>query len=350
MAMFENIGVFFKRFMQNDKKELLAENPLSQSKETAKDRLHVVLMQDRANVSADFLEMMKEEIIEVIKKYIVVDESKIDVRLTNEENEDGSIGAPLLHANIPILNIRNDLKGEYMYNHKSEENSEVKKEEKVVPENTQIVQVIKEQDLEENSVKENSVNVSNPKIIEIEEENNVDVNNPKIIENDEIPKNSDNERIKESVNEIQKDDIIHDTIEVNKVDEQVLEEQKNQDLQQENSEEQALELEEIENLDEEDDDVTFDDLLKAAEEEEERLKQLGQYDNKKENNDTEDENNQEETENIETKVEDNGENIDSKIEDNSKEVRKVKKISSNSKTTTKKTRKTTRTSSKTKNK
>ena len=33
---------------------------------------------------------MKQEIIEVIKKYIEVDESAIDVRLTNKENEDGT--------------------------------------------------------------------------------------------------------------------------------------------------------------------------------------------------------------------------------------------------------------------
>ena len=45
-------------------------------------------MQDRANVSADFLELMKQEIIDVIKKYIEVDESAIDVRLTNKKTED----------------------------------------------------------------------------------------------------------------------------------------------------------------------------------------------------------------------------------------------------------------------
>ncbi len=33
-------------------------------------------MQDRANVSADFLDMMKQEIIEVIKKYIDIDEKQ----------------------------------------------------------------------------------------------------------------------------------------------------------------------------------------------------------------------------------------------------------------------------------
>ena len=65
-------------------------------------------MQDRANVSADFLELMKQEIIDVIKKYIEVDEQEIDVRLTNKENDDGTNGAPALYANIPILNIKND--------------------------------------------------------------------------------------------------------------------------------------------------------------------------------------------------------------------------------------------------
>src|SRR5699024_1797178 len=82
------------------------------SKDAAKERLHLVLMQDRANVSADFLELMKQEIIDVIKKYIVVDEEAIDVRLTNLENEDGTNGAPSLFANIPIVNIKNDMMAE----------------------------------------------------------------------------------------------------------------------------------------------------------------------------------------------------------------------------------------------
>lgn len=66
-------------------------------------------MQDRANVSADFLELMKQEIIEVIKKYIDVDESAIDVRMTNRQNEDGTNGAPALYANIPIMSIKDDV-------------------------------------------------------------------------------------------------------------------------------------------------------------------------------------------------------------------------------------------------
>ena len=52
--------------------------------------------------------MMKQEILEVIKKYIDIDEKAIDVRLTNKEGEDGKIGAPALYANIPIITIKND--------------------------------------------------------------------------------------------------------------------------------------------------------------------------------------------------------------------------------------------------
>ena len=102
--MFENIIKFFKKIGKKEENKKTQEN----SKDAAKERLHLVLMQDRANVSADFLELMKQEIIDVIKKYIEVDEKEIDVRLTNKENDDGTNGAPALYANIPILNIKND--------------------------------------------------------------------------------------------------------------------------------------------------------------------------------------------------------------------------------------------------
>ena len=103
--MFEKITNFFKGLKQKEK----VEGNMVSSKNTAKERLHLVLMQDRANVSADFLELMKQEIIEVIKKYIEVDEGAIDVRLTNKPNDDGTTGAPALYANIPIMNIKHEM-------------------------------------------------------------------------------------------------------------------------------------------------------------------------------------------------------------------------------------------------
>ena len=100
--MFEGLTTFFKKIFKPGQADE------DSSKNTAKERLHLVLMQDRANVSADFLDLMKQEIIDVIKKYIEVDEKEIDVRLTNQANDDGTNGAPALYANIPILNIKND--------------------------------------------------------------------------------------------------------------------------------------------------------------------------------------------------------------------------------------------------
>lgn len=131
--MFENIMNFFKKIGKSEKN-----NKETKSKQTAKERLHLVLMQDRANVSADFLEMMKQEIIEVIKKYIEVDEKEIDVRLTNEVKEDGTTGAPSLYANIPIMNIKNEMKKEVEVKAKEEENSKQEVEEEKEEAETEI--------------------------------------------------------------------------------------------------------------------------------------------------------------------------------------------------------------------
>lgn len=131
------------------------EKAVTNSKEAAKERLHLVLMQDRANVSADFLELMKQEIIEVIKKYIDVDENEIDVRLTNKENEDGTNGAPALYANIPIVNIKNEAKKvegkeEQTEQEKEHQEEEFVKDDSVKSEKEEVVQ----EDKKDNQIQE----------------------------------------------------------------------------------------------------------------------------------------------------------------------------------------------------
>ena len=157
--MFENILNFFKKLGKNENKET------SGSKTKAKERLHLVLMQDRANVSADFLEMMKQEIIDVIKKYIEVEENEIDVRLTNEVKEDGTTGAPSLYANIPIVNIRNDMKKEVQ----EEKKEEAKKQEKS-EEPKEVKEEIKVEEKEENVDEQAEV----VEIVEVKEETKKD--------------------------------------------------------------------------------------------------------------------------------------------------------------------------------
>lgn len=122
--MLQNVSTFFKR---KGKKE-----QTDKSKNAAKERLHLVLMQDRAHVSADFLDLMKQEIVDVIKKYIDVDENEMDVKLTNKSNDDGTSGAPALFANIPIMAIKEEAKKESidLAKAKNAETEEAEKEEK----------------------------------------------------------------------------------------------------------------------------------------------------------------------------------------------------------------------------
>lgn len=158
--MFENLTKFFKKLNNKNEKNII------NSRDAAKERLHLVLMQDRANVSADFLELMKQEIIDVIKKYIEVDENAIDVRLTNKENEDGTNGAPALYANIPILNIKNEAR-------KIEAKQDEKKEK--VEDNTKKEEKKKEQQEQQKENKEKDdkkeeINKQQEKSIEKEED------------------------------------------------------------------------------------------------------------------------------------------------------------------------------------
>lgn len=182
--MFENIAKFFKKFMK-------AESQETSSKDTAKERLHLVLMQDRANVSADFLEMMKQEIIEVIKKYIDVDENAIDVRLTNKANDDGTNGAPALYANIPIISIKDDKKDE-VETIKNEKKEEVKSEDK----EEKIEESKKSEKTKKTNKKEESEKEVEPK--EKEEDNNVNETNVETAEENTTTENSEENKKEET--------------------------------------------------------------------------------------------------------------------------------------------------------
>ena len=277
--MFENIGSFFRRIVKPEQKEL-------GSKDAAKERLHLVLMQDRANVSSEFLELMKQEILDVIKKYIIVDESQIDVRLTNQQNEDGTNGAPSLYANIPIVNIKNEMLvgkvkefdsktnsinfGEYkmvietVSNADGEnEDVDVTEEEKqeaveeIKEEIKEKIEEVKEALAEEKNLKETEQDDVKEDTIETEEIDS-DIEQPVLIFNDN---DNDSEEKDETVEEVK---------------EETIEKTESEEIETDESEENKDVLNAIDDLDDEeddDDDVTFDDLLKAAEEEDRLLEE-----------------------------------------------------------------------------
>ena len=187
--MFENIMNFFKKMMKK-------EQQTSNSKDTAKERLHLVLMQDRANVSADFLDLMKQEIIEVIKKYIEVDESAIDVRLTNKENEDGTNGAPALYANIPIINIKDETRKQSKVNtiKKLEENKseDIVKEEKEEQKEQEVSKQNSEENKEEKENKPQEENKNEESSANNEAQTNINNVDKKEDENSEAKAETEN--------------------------------------------------------------------------------------------------------------------------------------------------------------
>lgn len=70
------------------------------SKDIARERLRLVLVHDRASVSPEFLNALKEDLIKVIKEYMDIDEEALLVNLENEEN------SVALVANIPVRGFK----------------------------------------------------------------------------------------------------------------------------------------------------------------------------------------------------------------------------------------------------
>lgn len=76
------------------------------SKDIAKERLRLILVHDRANVSPQFLEMIKGQLIDMISEYMEIDQEGLEVKLTKMQ-KDSKVSVPALVANIPIKKVKN---------------------------------------------------------------------------------------------------------------------------------------------------------------------------------------------------------------------------------------------------
>lgn len=70
------------------------------SKSVAKERLRLVLVHDRANVSPQLLESLKNDLIKVITTYMEIDEDSLEVNFSTEDN------SVALVANIPVKKMK----------------------------------------------------------------------------------------------------------------------------------------------------------------------------------------------------------------------------------------------------
>jgi cell division topological specificity factor len=67
------------------------------SREVAKQRLQLVLVHDRANVSPGLLETLKDEIVAVISQHLEIDRANVQVTFTQSRTESKLV------ADIPLL-------------------------------------------------------------------------------------------------------------------------------------------------------------------------------------------------------------------------------------------------------
>jgi len=77
------------------------------SGDVAKDRLKLVLVSDRANCSPELMEQIKNDIINVISKYVEIDAEGLDIKITQTESDGNNGAVPALYANIPIKDLKN---------------------------------------------------------------------------------------------------------------------------------------------------------------------------------------------------------------------------------------------------
>ncbi|MDO4720618.1 MAG: cell division topological specificity factor MinE [Peptostreptococcaceae bacterium] len=89
---------FFKLFSSNK----------SFSKDDAKNRLKLVLINDRNNFPPALLESIQKEMIAVVRKYMEVDEENIEIKMIRSKNTEEREAVSELVANIPVRRIKQD--------------------------------------------------------------------------------------------------------------------------------------------------------------------------------------------------------------------------------------------------
>jgi len=72
------------------------------SKTVAKERLRLVLIQDRASMSPAMLDRLRDDLIKVISSYMEIDETALEFNLCQDDKE------VALVVNIPVLKMKRD--------------------------------------------------------------------------------------------------------------------------------------------------------------------------------------------------------------------------------------------------
>ncbi len=125
------------------------------AKDTAVNRLRVVLMQDRTNLTPELLEKMRGELIELLSKYVEMDKDALELNFEQEGNQ------MALMLSIPVLRAKDEDEIEAETESSEEESSEQAGEKP--EENSEEPAEIEESDAESEDDSENKESNTNSK-------------------------------------------------------------------------------------------------------------------------------------------------------------------------------------------
>lgn len=157
-------------FKQTEKEE---EN----AKDVACNRLRVVLMQDRTNLTPELLQRMRRELVELLSKYVEMDKDALELNFDQEGDQ------MALMLSIPVIRAKDEKEIEEAL--KAEDEAEESDEDLESEEDDDSEEEKEEENSSEDEENDSEDNQENSDEVEIPEEKSEEINNEEQEQNQE---------------------------------------------------------------------------------------------------------------------------------------------------------------------
>lgn len=157
-------------FKQTEKEE---EN----AKDVACNRLRVVLMQDRTNLTPELLQRMRRELVELLSKYVEMDKDALELNFDQEGDQ------MALMLSIPVIRAKDEKEIEEAL--KAEDEAEESDEDLESEEDDDSEEEKEEENDSEDEENDSEDNQENSDEVEISEEKSEEINNEEQEQNQE---------------------------------------------------------------------------------------------------------------------------------------------------------------------
>ena len=131
------------------------------TKVMAKSRLRTVLMQDRVGFSERAMQMLKDDLIESISRYLEIEEDSFDLSI------DATESATILNLSIPVLRTKTDEEIDEVLN--AQEKQKIEKTQEIVGELQELVKEKAQELAEQLNDKEEDIETKEASEEEVEE-------------------------------------------------------------------------------------------------------------------------------------------------------------------------------------